>query len=220
MFALLVGTPILLNDAIDAMAGRPSVRRKCNRHRRSLMTRVSLDAVEMLLGTRVQFPPPPLFLNMRLQATAGVKTRLNGDWRKGCVARGERSPPGDDSERRLASRGYRKRYRVTSMTLTWPSRGRLARAARDRPHRHRGHGQGRKVLKNSIWADSVQLAADRSLSSLAGSYVTPSSSTEVPHTQHEFERKLHDAVRSLPVASEPDRAKLKMARNLYRYLAR
>jgi hypothetical protein len=28
-------------------------------------------------GTRVQFPPPPLFLNMRLQATVGVTRRLN-----------------------------------------------------------------------------------------------------------------------------------------------
>jgi hypothetical protein len=28
------------------------------------------------IGTRVQFPPPPLFLNMRLQPTEGVKTRL------------------------------------------------------------------------------------------------------------------------------------------------
>jgi hypothetical protein len=40
------------------------------------MSRVSLDAVEMLLGTRVQFPPPPLFLYKRQQATVSVKTRL------------------------------------------------------------------------------------------------------------------------------------------------
>jgi hypothetical protein len=30
----------------------------------------------MLLGTRVQFPPPPLFLYKRQQATVSVKTRL------------------------------------------------------------------------------------------------------------------------------------------------
>ena len=63
-------------------------------------------------------------------------------------------------------------------------------------------------MKNSIWEDAVQLADYRSLASLAGSYVTLSTSTEV-RTQHEFERMWCDAVRSLPVASEPDRAKLK-----------
>jgi hypothetical protein len=31
----------------------------------------------MLLGTRVQFPPPPLFLNMRQLAPDGVMRRLS-----------------------------------------------------------------------------------------------------------------------------------------------
>jgi hypothetical protein len=39
-------------------------------------------------GTRVQFPPPPLFLNMRLQATVGVTRRLNS-----LMTRKSRRPP-------------------------------------------------------------------------------------------------------------------------------
>jgi hypothetical protein len=36
----------------------------------------SLELNAISLGTRVQFPPPPLSLYMRLQATEGVRTRL------------------------------------------------------------------------------------------------------------------------------------------------
>ena len=61
-------------------------------------------------------------------------------------------------------------------------------------------------MKNWIWEDRVQLAAYRCIGVLEGSYVTLSTSTEV-RTQHEFERKWRDAVRSLPVTREPDGAK-------------
>jgi hypothetical protein len=87
-------------------------------------------------------------------------------------------------------------------------RERLAGVARGRSRRECRDGQDRNGLKNSIWEDSIQLVAYRSLGSLAGSYATLSTSTEV-RIQREFERKWRDAVRSLPVASEPDRAKLK-----------
>jgi hypothetical protein len=56
---------------IEDIAERVRVILPC-RHKMSMTKGPGRD-----LRSRVQFPPPPLFLNMRLQPTEGVRTRLN-----------------------------------------------------------------------------------------------------------------------------------------------
>jgi hypothetical protein len=54
-----------------------SVQSMCRQGGRGVDARAIWSDGRVDLGTRVQFPPPPLFLNMRLQATRAVRTRLN-----------------------------------------------------------------------------------------------------------------------------------------------